>query len=217
MRYILKRTTPLSFINKTHGLTSWDDYHTCCFKQKQALKKYILTYEQNMLCIYCESKISISKESSHFEHIRPKAQNMYPNLTFDYKNLAISCNGTCSNKKNDSEKYNCGHIKDNEYIEEKFLHPFEVEEIAEYFKYDFDDFNIYSTDKNEEKANYMINTLKLNSSTLIVSRRNDYKKFNKRLKKIKDIAQRKLEIKKEIESCSIQFFSFFKYKFNHIL
>jgi uncharacterized protein (TIGR02646 family) len=217
MRYILKRDVPASFTNKTHGLKSWSEYHECCFKQKQALKKYILTCEQNMLCIYCESKISISKESSHFEHIRPKAKNMYPELTFDYKNLAISCNGTCSNQENDNKKYNCGHVKEGQYDEEKFLHPFEVTDIAEYFKYDFDDFKIYPTDKNKEKAKYMIDTLNLNSSTLVVTRRNDYKKFNKRMRKIRDIPERKLQIKKEIQSYSIQFFSFFKYKFNHLL
>ena len=217
MRYISKRETPASFTKKTKDFANWDDYHKYCFKQKQALKKYILRFEQNMLCIYCESKISPSRESSHFEHIRPKAKGKYPELTFDYKNLAISCNGTCSNKESDNEKHNCGHIKDNEYIEEKFLHPFEVEDIALYFKYDFDDFKIYSTDKDKTKSDYMIDTLKLNSGTLIVTRRNDYKNFNKRMKKIKDISERKLQIKKEIESYSIQFISFFKYKFNHIL
>lgn len=216
MRTIIKRSIPLSFTNKTEALVKWSEYHDCCFKHKQALKRYMLSCEQNYLCIYCESKVTLSNESSHIEHIRPKAQDMYPELTFEYTNLAVSCNGTCFNLIDDDSQYNCGHIKDNKYEEEKFIHPFEILDIEEYFKYDFDDFKIYPTNKNITKSDYMINTLKLNSGRLVKARENTYKSFNKKMKKIKNTTKRKEVIKKHIDLVEIQFVSLFKDKYKNL-
>jgi uncharacterized protein (TIGR02646 family) len=215
MRYIQKKTTPRSFINKTSSLKIWKDYHECCFNQKQALKKYILHCEQNNLCVYCESKITIRKESSHFEHIKPKSIDI-DNLTFSYNNLSVSCNGTCNNEVNDKVKYNCGHKKDDEYDETKFLNPFKNKDIRLYFQYDYDDFKILPSNKDIAKAKYMIDTLQLNSSRLIIARRNKYKSFKKKLKKIRDIEKQKDYLKNVLDSESVEFVSFFRYKYNKL-
>jgi uncharacterized protein (TIGR02646 family) len=215
MRYIQKKTTPKSFTKTTSSLYEWKEYQDCCFDQKQALKKYILHCEQNNLCIYCESRITIDNKSSHFEHIKPKSIDK-TSLTFDYYNLGISCNGTCNNVDNDKTKYNCGHRKDNkdtQYNEAKFLNPTKIRDIRLYFQYDYDDFKILPSDKDITKAKYMIDTLQLNSSRLIIARRNKYKSFNKRIKKIRDIEKRKKCLKNVLDSESIEFVSFFRYKY----
>jgi uncharacterized protein (TIGR02646 family) len=177
------------------NLREWKEYNDCCFKQKQALKKYILHCEQNNLCIYCESKITIDKKDSHFEHIKPKSLNI-DKLTFDYNNIVVSCNGTTFNQSDDEKPYNCGHKKEAKYEKYKFLDPTKNKDIRLYFIYDYDDFKIYSSDKDSVKAEYMIDILQLNSSRLVNARKRIYKSFNKNKKyrKAKTVYKEKIRL-----------------------
>jgi uncharacterized protein (TIGR02646 family) len=50
-------------------------------------------------CMYCESKIN-HITFDHIEHIRPKAQEKYPELTFDWDNLGLAC-PLCNHHKSD--------------------------------------------------------------------------------------------------------------------
>ncbi len=212
MRFVQKTETPHFFIEDTKNLLVWNDYYS---NNKRVLKEYILKGEQNHLCIYCESKIDI--DNSHIEHIKPKAQNKYPELTFEYSNLTVSCNGTCNNKLDDNTKHNCGHIKANEYNEYKFLNPIELVDIRDYFEYDIDALTINSSDKDLEKANYMISTLNLNSGTLKVRREKIYEKFKQEIRKIEDISKRKQMIKQRLLQEDIEQISFLRYIFKNFL
>jgi len=214
MRYIEKLEAPQSFINKTSGLNSWDDYHTCCNRQKRALRKYILKYEQNNLCIYCESKISSSNDSSHTEHIKPKDSNMYPELTFEYTNLVVSCNGNCHNEDNDNSRHTCGHIKDNEYDENKFLNPVEVRDLRDYFKYD--DYKIEPSYKDSNRALYMRDTLHLNDGGLPQARKKALEIFIRKMKLFQDLNERKQNIREILEKENIAFISFLKFKYSQV-
>lgn len=61
---------------------------------KEALKKE--TYSK---CMYCESTVAhVSYE--HIEHIKPKAKEKYPELTFDWENLGLAC-PKCNMNKGD--------------------------------------------------------------------------------------------------------------------
>jgi len=194
MRYIQKLDTPKSFTNKTEYLNEWRDYHKCCNRQKRALRKYILRYEQNSLCIYCESKISPTKESSHLEHIKPKYLDK-ENLTFDYYNITVSCNGNCENSIEDKTSHNCGHRKDKPdtpYNNKKFLNPLIEKDIRDYFQYDFDDGLISPSDKDVKKAKYMIDTLHLNDGGLPKARKKSLTVFIQKIRKISNINERKL-------------------------
>ena len=172
--------------------------------------------EQNRLCIYCESKIDITHNSSHFEHIKPKSLDVN-NLTFDYDNLAISCNGNAYNDVGDKTRYNCGHPKDNSYDESKFLDPTKDKNIREYFKYDYDDFKITPTEKDSIKAQYMIDILSLNNPRLIVARKTIYHSFRNKIAKIKDINKRNAYLKKILVSETVAFTSFFRFKYPSII
>lgn len=170
MRYIKKLNVPLFFVNDTRDLLGWKDY-----TEKKELKKHILTNEQNYLCCYCESKVTISgdkeKDGSHLEHIKPK--KFYSDLTFYYNNLLVSCHGTCHNSGNNTTRYSCGHKKDDEYVANKFLNPTIVEDIRDYFKYETlsnEKVKIVPTAKDTIKAQYMINLLHLNDNTLLFAR-----------------------------------------------
>lgn len=52
-------------------------------------------------CAYCQSDIK-STSFAHIEHFRPKAQ--FPELTFEWANLFLSCE-RCNSKENKGEKF----------------------------------------------------------------------------------------------------------------
>lgn len=63
---------------------------------RQELREHILM-EQGNCCAYTEIRISEST-NSHIDHYRTR--NLFPQLTFDYYNMLVSCN---------SEKYGAKH------------------------------------------------------------------------------------------------------------
>ena len=66
-------------------------------KYNQTEVKDALKIECRNKCMYCESTIS-HIAYDHIEHIKPKAQNKFPELTFVWENLGLSC-PICNNKK----------------------------------------------------------------------------------------------------------------------
>ncbi|MNF73042.1 HNH endonuclease [compost metagenome] len=61
--------------------------------------KGALKVEAKHKCMYCESKVShVSYE--HIEHIKPKAKDKYPELTFEWGNLGLAC-PVCNMNKSD--------------------------------------------------------------------------------------------------------------------
>jgi len=212
MRYIQKINIPRFFIKWTEGLVTWNE----CTVSKEPLRRYILKYEQNSLCIYCESKINSTKESSHIEHIKPKYLDV-DNLTFDYNNIVVSCNGNCDNNSEDKTNYNCGHRKDKvdtAFEETKFLNPVKILNIREYFQYDFDDYLINPSEKDIEKAQYMIDTLHLNDGGLPKAREKALKIFINKMKEISDIEIRKEKMKQVLNNENIAFISFLRFKYS---
>jgi uncharacterized protein (TIGR02646 family) len=81
-------------------------------KYNQAEVKNILKKETYSKCMYCESYISVVAPE-HIEHYKPKDQ--YPQLTFDWNNLGLSC-PWCNIKKGDNFDENCSII--NPYTDE---------------------------------------------------------------------------------------------------
>jgi len=74
--------------------------------------KYVLRKETNGgKCMYCECFIK-AVAPEHIEHYRPKRK--YPQLTFDWNNLGLSC-PTCNLNKGDTFDESCTFI--NPYID----------------------------------------------------------------------------------------------------
>lgn len=214
MKYIKKTSIPEFFIEDTKRLVDWDDY-----RKKRDLKQHILDEEQNQLCIYCESKVNL--DTSHVEHIKPKSLDK-ANLTFDYNNLSVSCNGSCHNEAVDNAHYTCGHRKDRddtEYDETKFLNPTKITDVRGYFEYDLDDFKINPSNKDEIKAKYMIDILKLNDGSLPKARKIALKNFNNKIIKFKidDKVEKREKIKEILNKENTAFISFLRYKYNKFL
>lgn len=133
-----------------------------------------LWQEQQGLCIYCQQAIPEKTETqssaqirSHIEHIRPR--HPYSALTFYYHNLSVSCEGFDCAAIGQPKKEFCEHRKANEYDENQFLHPFELQDIEDYFEYDIEGrifANHLKNDSEQQKANYMIKILALNHKEL---------------------------------------------------
>ncbi len=199
MRFVKKGAPPDFFENAKikHLLDEnkkWDDIP----RGIKSKLKNTLRQEQSCLCIYCEGEIPDDKQScyesidkkrkliasdakkiggedrscSHIEHIRPKGK--FPSLTFTYENLVLSCEGI------DDEKIKlknfCGHHKDaglyqdEDFDETKFINPVQDCDSANYFAFYADSGGIYSSGKDDEKANYMINRLNLDATDLSLKR-----------------------------------------------
>lgn len=225
MKFVSKIDVPLFFTEDTKDFSTWNDYNQneTTKAKRRNLREYILTKEQNGTCIYCESKINI--DNSHVEHIRPKEPKMYPELEFEYSNLAASCEGKVHTDLIKSSEENpettCGHKKLNIYDEEVFLNPHEKKNISEYFKYDKASGLISPNEDDQsseryKKADFMIQTLNLNDGCLPKARLNAIKVLVKRLQK-KNKEEKKQELTNIIQRNSNAFLSFISFRFKHLL
>lgn len=76
--------------------TLWNKYN------KPYVKKALQDLFHNK-CAYCESKI-LHIDYPHIEHYRPKSENKYPHLTFDWQNLLLAC-AKCNGKEHKGNKF----------------------------------------------------------------------------------------------------------------
>ena len=130
-------------------------------QRKEIINKLLLS--QKELCCYCENRIE--KETSHIEHF--KERSVYPELIFVYSNHFLSCNGITIEVNN--IEASCGHQKSNKNLSVDYdllLCPSENNEAL----FSYLDGIIKPSDKcsesEQEKVNYTIECLKLDSSNL---------------------------------------------------
>lgn len=64
----------------------WDDIAEI----RGNLREFILQKEQRNQCAYCEVSICAVHSPSHIDHFKRK--HLFPELTFSYFNLLVSCN-----------------------------------------------------------------------------------------------------------------------------
>jgi len=124
-------------------------------REKAELKECLLS-EQGFLCCYCGRPVTL--DNSHNEHFRP--QRKYPELSLCYNNIHASCSS--------SPDFHCGYAKRDAFDEELCISPLDVDEYRFLFAQSG---HIFSKNKDDASANYMIKILNLNSSWLITARR----------------------------------------------
>ncbi|EIT7146298.1 HNH endonuclease [Vibrio vulnificus] len=66
---------------------------------KHPTNKEALKNASSDKCMYCESKIS-HIDFAHIEHYKPKAEDKFPELEFEWSNLGYAC-PKCNNNKSD--------------------------------------------------------------------------------------------------------------------
>ncbi|MBI9095998.1 MAG: TIGR02646 family protein [Sphaerochaeta sp.] len=109
MKYIKKQAPPLEFISWLNKEN--EDWHPTYEKLQNPEKEIVrlsLFNEQHGLCCYCEGRIACDRSKVHIEHLYP--QSLYPNMTVDYKNLLLSCNGQDIHEQ--KSPCHCGICKD---------------------------------------------------------------------------------------------------------
>jgi uncharacterized protein (TIGR02646 family) len=92
--------------------------HSLYTKYNQNEVKDALRKECNSKCMYCESSVE-HISYLHIEHIRPKARDKYPELTFEYNNLGLAC-AICNGNKSDT--YDEANTFINPYVDEPQTH-----------------------------------------------------------------------------------------------
>lgn len=85
---------------------------------KHPENKEALRIANNDKCMYCESKIS-HIDFAHVEHIKPKADDKFPELTYEWTNLGYCC-PKCNNNK--SDKYETATPFIDPYLEDPEQH-----------------------------------------------------------------------------------------------
>lgn len=209
MRHIEKRDLCTDFenykIRRGSALQTWKHFKNKNIKL--SLHQH-LWQEQKGLCVYCQQvipqKVQIDSEGnihpSHIEHIKPKSE--FPELTFEHSNLSISCEGfDIQNPPNPIAKDFCGHAKANEYNDLLFLLPVEMTDIESYFAYNIQG-KIESSGKDDSKANYMIQLLHLNHTTLAYMRSEMYSLI------LEQVITQNLDIEDYLATNQIQFPAF---------
>lgn len=213
MKYIKKGTVPQFFIDDTAGLTLWKEFYSV---KRRRLKKYILDNEQFGLCCYCEKTVSIDSDSSHVEHVKPKSDGI-STLTFEYNNLLVSCQGNHFNEIGDSSKNTCGHKKNNDFDEYRFLNPTLVVDIADYFVFDSLTGVISASLKDNDRAEYTFQTLNLNGKNdkLAEARKKAKEALVKNFATL-PVNVRKEKLKKILQNNGTEFLSFFRYIYRNL-
>lgn len=147
---------------------------------KTALHNHLID-EQKSLCIYCQQTIhkKIGWEfppKSSIEHIIPRGK--YPGLTYIYCNLSVVCKSSANPKTaihgKGKKRLFCEEVRYDEYNEDKFLNPIELADIEDYFEYNVITGEIIASNKNLERADYMIGILNLNNTVLTNMRKEKY-------------------------------------------
>ena len=134
---------------------NWDGLHEI----KPDLREHILKSEQAFQCAYCELAITSNNTKSHIDHFKRK--HFFPELTFAYNNLLVSCNNP----------NHCASIKDSKVNSKDYyknlINPVD-DEPSEYFDYQISG-KLISKNK---KAKFTEETFKLNHKGLIQQRNN---------------------------------------------
>jgi uncharacterized protein (TIGR02646 family) len=175
---------PDSFQHAVKNILSFEDWSEFKNPEKSDTARYIIEQEQKYLCVYCERRINDFPKDCHLEHLKPRSIDIKQN-TFDYSNLSVSCNSGGKHEKTESdstyEGKTCGHKKREFFDERKFLSPVELKNISDYFVFDFINGSIASSEKDIERATYMIDLLNLNDVGLTIARRNALKSLRKNI------------------------------------
>jgi uncharacterized protein (TIGR02646 family) len=85
MKTITRSAEPACLAGQPHG----QDWRTFMLTACHGDLHQNLQQEQNGLCCYCE--LEVEDGDGHIEHMEPRSRNQA--RTYDYSNLAISCNG----------------------------------------------------------------------------------------------------------------------------
>ena len=134
----------------------------------------MLLEEQLFLCCYSELRCDLLQLGYHIEHVQPK--NLYPQRTFDYRNLAASALDSqhgLAILKGRGDKFFAGHAKQGKYDDDMFISCHDAN-CMRFFHYLSDGRMVPAPALNQQeraRASYTIQILNLNCPYLRTLRR----------------------------------------------
>lgn len=144
---------------KSNNDNNWGDPKFSLIRPE--IRRYILEKEQSNLCAYTEKRIDDSNKGCHIDHF--KKRDHFPDLTFDWNNLLVSCDdkdyGAKYKDKNEGDKT----LKEKDY--DDIINPTE-EDPNEYFIYDTLGEIIAKDTRSKDKAERTIECFNLNHHAL---------------------------------------------------
>lgn len=165
MRNYAKQSPPSEFHGWQEARSTWESFaHTPAV---YGPTKESLLREQNYLCCYCESSITASH--CHIDHFQPR-NGLWgdPSRTFDYANLACSCNG------GSGQNSHCGHYKGSQFDRARFINPSLENNSGRFYSYTPDgriSAALALQPRDSDRASYMIRILHLDCPRLSNMRR----------------------------------------------
>jgi len=168
MKYICKAEEPEKFktwknLENEDWKPSWKNFQA----PEKTLVHEALLQEQGYICCYCGR--SISKQSSHIEHLKPRTS--YPEEALSYTNLLASCQVEKSETDPIPVPVHCGHKKGDWYDENLMVSPLE-RSCFEFFRYSGSGEILPSKEEDKESsATATISRLGLNIDKLKAMRR----------------------------------------------
>ena len=233
----------MRYIDKSNPLVAFDNYilevqpkswSKVSDSKKLDLQNHLYE-EQNGLCCYCEEQLKPKgftdnknlTHPTHIDHIRAKGNPIYTHLTFEQRNLVLSCMGYPLNdtpppfvfdeknriKRSETQGVTscfCGKYKDEHPFDEKnFLFPTEFLDLHTYFIYD--EGKIKPNDGVDiKKAQYTIDLLNLNCNYLVEQRNIELMSF---VDYEDDIIKQYLDRSVKIYN---RFYSMLRYQFSYL-
>lgn len=91
----------LDFVQQNNP-QNWDALD---MKIRTNTRKHILEEEQGNQCAYTELPLKYERNDSHIEHLKRKDSAFFPELTFEWTNLFVSCNASDFGGKYKDETY----------------------------------------------------------------------------------------------------------------
>lgn len=175
-------TAPACLDDYHYPQHSWDDLHSCCKNEIRSQLAKIQgrkvpeseEYVINVRCAYCEAEIH---HGGHIEHFRRKNRKLgFPELTFSWKNLFLSCDS----------KEHCGHFKDRKdgdaYDPDHLIKPDDID--PDKFLYFHSNGQVRARDKlspeDTHKAEETIRIFGLKNSALVRARKNAVKFYREK-------------------------------------
>jgi len=158
---------------KTH---SWDDdppRTKISGIDKQQVRERLMGMQGNF-CAYCES---VLYDGAHVEHFRRKNKNHFPELTFAWSNLFLSC----------ESHDHCGHYKDRRgasYNPNDLIKPDEIDPDQFFYFHSSGEVrlrpDLQEGSQAHHKAKETIRVFNLDEPALVANRRNIWNSYKKR-------------------------------------
>lgn len=170
IRYTINEATMLSELDLTQG-KGWEKQTNKMKKLKKRLRKRLFVLQKGR-CVYCGNSLFVTS-ALEIEHIAPKGKELYPEFTFNCRNLVAACS-FCNGcyKKHDKDIIS-KHDANYEECEFKIVHPY-LDNPDEHIYWVDEKKVLINSASSSDKGKFTISLFGLEDSVQTLQRAKDY-------------------------------------------